>query len=148
MMTRFHRIIALAIAALPFTVLTLFAPASRAFAQAMVLGGLVEGRSYYNGYGIEDYGGYGVPGDKYNGFGHPYGVYDFSYSGYGNGPYGAGGASEHEFLSTNRYSHGDAIYDGYGAVGYSSRLQRPETRPARYNPYGFGVPKSRRHYDW
>lgn len=122
--------------------LTALVSQKNATAQTPVLGGLIEGRNYYNGYGMEDYGGYGFPSDKYLGFGHPFGVYDFTYSGYGNGPYGAGSGSEHEFLSTNRFSHGDAYYDGYGAVGYSGA-----SRPQRYNPYGYGVPRSHR-FNW
>jgi len=140
-MSRFQRNSVLAVTALPLCLLIVFSASSRSFGQSLIVGGLVEGRSYYNGYGIEDYGGYGVPGDKYTGFGHPFGVYDFSYSGYGNGPYGAGGGSEHEFLSTNRFSHGDAVYDGYGTVGYKGGIERPQ----RYNPYGYGTP-ARRFY--
>src|SRR5436305_14380218 len=104
-MTRRQWTIVLTVAALPLTLAIVLGSATRSLGQSLIVGGLVEGRSYYNGYGIEDYGGYGVPGDKYDGFGHPFGVYDFSYSGYGNGPYGAGGGSEHEFLSTNRFNH-------------------------------------------
>lgn len=109
---------------------------NRVEAQTPVLGGLVEGRDYYNGYGIFDYPNGPPRGDKYSGFGHPYGVYDFSYSGYGNGPYGAGSGSEHEFLSTNRYGTGEARYDGYGTAGYAGW-----GHPKRFNPYGLRAPK-------
>lgn len=105
-------------------------------AQTPVLGGLVESRYYYNGVGIPDYPNGPPRGDKYEGFGHPYGVYDFSYSGYGNGPFGAGSGSEHEFLSTNRYGDGSARYDGYGTAGYAGW-----GHPQRYNPYGLRAPK-------
>ena len=108
--------------------------ANHANAQTPVLGGLVESRNYYNGYGVGDYGGYGA---NYRSFG----AYDF-HSGYGSGPYGQGSGSEHEFLSDRRYSHGDeARYDGYG---YDGNYGSP--RPRRYNPYGFG-PKIN-HRDW
>lgn len=107
-------------------VLSAFAGGNRADAQTPVLGGLVESRNYYNGYGVGDYGAYGA---NYRSFG----AYDF-YSGYGNGPYGQGSGSEHEFLSDHRYAHGDqARYDGYGYNGYYG-----QPRPQRYNSYGFG----------
>jgi len=142
-MNRFRRAAVFVMGSLSLAAWAAFNPAQKSLAQTMTLGALVEGRNYYNGYGIQDYGGYGFPGDKYNGFGHPFGVSDFSYSGYGNGPYGAGAGSEHEFLSNNRYSHGDAVYDGYGSLGYYGGWSKPQ----RYNPYGYGVP-SWRHHDW
>lgn len=110
--------------------------ANRAEAQTPVLGAQVESRTYYNGYGIPDYPDGPPPGEKYSGFGHAYGVFSFSYSGYGNGPYGSGGGSEHEFLSTNRFGNGASRYDGYGTAGYVGW-----GHPQRYNPYGLRAPK-------